>query len=199
MWYDKYTFYNKQNPLNEGHDIINLEQVWQDKLPTEFFLPDELLELLQFSNGGGIINGNREFGYLSLIDMRNYYFDYKLSKYTPLFLPVAFNGGGIFYAYDFRNPKNITIVAVDAGDLEYESSIVIGQTLDEVLSKTNDIVEELDKIRTPIEFTEDEKQIIELRKQLAYLNANRNGIDTKTYLLAKRKLESQIKELRFPI
>ncbi|MDA6071217.1 SMI1/KNR4 family protein [Flavobacterium sp. AC] len=197
MWYDKYTFYKKQKRLIDEYPEINLQQIWNNKLPTDFFLPDELLELLQFSNGGGIINGNRDFGYFSLIDMRNYYFDYKLSKYTPLFLPVAFNGGGIFYAYDFRDPKNIRIVAADAGDLEYESSIVIGETLDEVLSKTNDIVEELDKIRTPILFTEDEKQIIELRKQLAYLNANRNSIDTKSYLLAKRKLESQIKQLKF--
>ncbi len=193
MWYDNYTFFYKQKGFTE----TNPEQIWNKKLPVEFFLPTELQELLQYSNGGGIINGDREFGYFSLYEISDFYLDYQFDQYTPLFMPIAFNGGGIFYAYDFRNPTNINLVAVSAGVLEYESSIIIGKTLNEVLSKTINIEEELDILYPEIELTEDEKQLIDLHKQLKELNANRNIITPKDYLLTKRTLENKIKELDF--
>lgn len=193
MWYDNYTFFYKQKGFTE----TNPEQIWNKKLPVEFFLPTELQELLQYSNGGGIINGDREFGYFSLYEISDFYLDYQFDQYTPLFMPIAFNGGGIFYAYDFRNPTNINLVAVSAGVLEYESSIIIGKTLNEVLSKTINIEEELDILYPEIELTEDEKQLINLHKQLKELNTNRNNIIPKDYLLTKRTLENKIKELDF--
>ncbi|MBF7092963.1 SMI1/KNR4 family protein [Flavobacterium sp. ALJ2] len=191
MWYDNYTFFDKQKGFTE----TNSAQIWNKELPDKFFLPIELQELLQHSNGGGIINGDREFGYFSLYEISDFYIEYQFDKYTPLFMPIAFNGGGIFYAYDFRNPTNINLVAVSAGVLEYESSIIIGKTLKEVLSKTINIEDELDILYPKIELTEEDKQLIELRKQLNELNTNRNNITPKDYLLTKRTLENKIKEL----
>lgn len=192
MWYDNYTFFDKQKGFTE----TNPEQIWNKKLPVEFFLPTELQELLQYSNGGGIINGDREFGYFSLYEISDFYYEYQFDKYTPHLMPIAFNGGGIFYAYDFRNPANISLVAISAGVLEYESSIIIGKTLNEVLSKIINIEDELEDILYPeIELTEEDKQLIELHKQLKELNANRNIITPKDYLLKKRTLENKIKEL----
>lgn len=191
MWYNKFTFYNKKKGLLDQ----NPEKIWNNEFSSLFFLPDELFELLKFSNGGGIINGEREFGYFSLTDIEKCYFEYNFSKYTPSFLPIAFNGGGIFYAYDFRHLPNITIVAVAAGVLEYKSSIVIGNTLNEVLSKTSDIILELDELYPAIEITENVWRLIELRKELNELNNNRNSIETKEYLLTKRKLEFEINRL----
>lgn len=193
MWYDSYSFFDKQTGLTDEFYKTNLEQIWNNKLPNEFFLPVELYELLQFSNGGGILNGQREFGYFSLTEIRDFYLEYEFDRYTPLLMPIALNGGGIFYAYDFRNPVNTNLVAVSSGVLEYESTIIIGETLNEVLSKTINIEDELDKLYPQIEPTEDEKQIIALRKQLRELNANKNNIATKDYLLTKRALENKIK------
>lgn len=68
-------------------------------------------------------------------------------KWAHYFSPIAFNGGGIFYAYDFRDLTNIKLVAVGAGNLEYESSVIVGKTLDEVLSKNINIEDEFDQAR----------------------------------------------------
>jgi len=166
MWYDKFIFFDKQEGLTElpgdryfscplTEDEIKLHShikefypdfLIKDKItiPSEFFLPVELRQLLEYSNGGGIINGAREFGYFSLKNIRYYYFAYGFPKWTPYFLPIAFNGGGIFYAYDFRDLTNIKLVAVGAGNLEYESAVIIGKNLDEILSKNINIEDELD-------------------------------------------------------
>jgi len=163
MWYNKFTFFDKQDGLGELPEsgffskclteeeirlYPNMQILDNGKfsIPLEFALTTELRELLEYSNGGGIVNGKREFGYFSLQHIRYYYFSYGFPKYAPYFLPIAFNGGGVFYAYDFRDLLDIKIVAVSAGDLGYESSVVIGKSLEEVLSKTTCIEEELDKL-----------------------------------------------------
>ncbi|MCM0664873.1 SMI1/KNR4 family protein [Flavobacterium tyrosinilyticum] len=190
MWYSKLNFYDKQQSLTEK-DSIKFE--WKKMLPDEFYLPKELLELLEFSNGGGIINGDREFGYFSLAEIETFYNEYQFPIYVPLFLPIAFNGGGIFYAYDFRNPININIVAVSSGDLDYESSIIIGKTLNEVLNKTNNIEDEL--YHSPkIPINNSLIKLTQLRIQLKEVNENKSKMNTKEYLLTKRKLEKEIKE-----
>ena len=219
MWYDKFTFFDKQDGLKEVPtdsylskylteeeiklypDIKKLYPEFIDNnkliIPKELTLTIELRELLEYSNGGGIINGDREFGYFSLQDIRYYYFAYGFPKWAPYFLPIAFNGGGKFYAYDFRDLTDIKIVAVGAGDLEYESSVVIGRTLDEVLSKTINIEEELDILYQRAEPNEKEIRITEIYEELKTLkNDKDNGkIDLKSYVQTKRKLEAEIKIL----
>lgn len=140
MWYNILTFYSKQEGLKEESKI---RFDGKNSLPNEIYIPEELFELLKFSNGGGIINNDREFGYFSLTEIESFYKEYQFDIYTPLFLPIAFNGGGIFYVYDFRNQIDIKIAAVSSGDLDYESAVIIGKTLKEVLSKTNNIEDEL--------------------------------------------------------
>ncbi|PQA90031.1 hypothetical protein SAMN05421796_1207 [Chryseobacterium piscicola] len=216
MWYNKFTFFDRQDGLIEVPtdsylskylteeevklypDIKKLypEFLDNDKLiiPKELTLTIELRELLKYSNGGGIINCDREFGYFSLQDIRYYYFAYGFPKWTPYFLPIAFNGGGKFYAYDFRDLIDIKIVAVSSGDLDYESSVVIGVTLEEVLSKTTNIEDELDLLYQRPKPTENEKRATEIYNELKELENNKNSgqIDLKTYLETKRKLENEI-------
>ena len=193
MWYSALNFYDKQPSLKE---IVNGKLEWKKTLPDEFYLPDELLDLLKFSNGGGIINGNREFGYFSLSEIESFYHEYQFHIYVPLFLPIAFNGGGVFYAYDFRNLININIVAVSSGYLDYGSSVILGQTLKQVLQKTNNIEDEL-YISNELELSDNLTKLARLRVQLKELNENKNKMDTKQYLLTKRMLEKQIKEFKF--
>ena len=165
MWYNKFTFYEKQpglpelppdnffsQPLTEEEaalypHITKFHPEFLDKnkypVPSALTLPDELLQLLRYSNGGSLINGEREFGYFSVQNIRLYYFGYGFPKYTPSLLPIAFNGGGVFYTYDFRDPANVDLVAVSAGDLDYASAVGIGKTIDEVLSRTTNIEDRL--------------------------------------------------------
>ncbi|MGS2740044.1 SMI1/KNR4 family protein [Sinomicrobium pectinilyticum] len=164
MWYDRLRFYDKQPGLTEtpGADyftkplIAEEIKVWQMEelysgfqadekvnIPASLYLPKEFHKLLWYSNGGTIINGDREFDYFSLRGIRYFYFAYGFPKWAPCFLPIAFNGGGVFYAYDFRDTRHIHLVAASAGNLDYESAVFIGKTLTEVLGKTTNIEDEL--------------------------------------------------------
>ncbi|SFD73517.1 hypothetical protein SAMN04489722_1217 [Algibacter lectus] len=219
MWYKKHTFFDKQDGLKEipiSHyfslqlteeeiqlfpDIKKLYPEFVDNkelsIPIELTLTTEHQQLLEYSNGGGIINGDREFGYFSLQDIRYYYFAYGFPKWTPNFLPIAFNGGGKFYAYDFRNLKDIKIVAVGSGDLDYESSVVIGITLDEVLTKKTNIEDELDKLYPEIKLSEKELRKLEIKQELISLKNDKlvGTVDLKTYLMRKNELENELKEI----
>lgn len=212
MWYDNFTFFDKQaglavlpaadyccGPLTAEEldryphitklyaDYPHKDRLW---IPLSFCLPPELLQLLAYSNGGGIINGNREFGYFPLEEIRYYYFAYGFPLWAPGFLPVAFNGGGKFYAYDFRNPGQAHIVAASAGDLCYESSVMLGNTLEAVLLATHNIEDDLDRLYPAPEPDNSAIRRQQLKQQLRQLEQNRQQglIDLKQYLLAKRRL-----------
>jgi hypothetical protein len=205
MWYNGFTFFNKQNGLinipekdflsktftDNEIELIDLKNINIPNIFSEFILPTEYIELLQYSNGGGIINGEKEFGYFSIYEVRNFYFTYEFPKYVPCFIPIAFNGGGVFYVYDFRNLDDISIAAVNSSNLEYESSVIIGKTLYEVLNKTTNIEEELDKIIVKKEPTEIGIKLTGLNNELKKLKSDKeNGtIDLKYYLVNKRRIE----------
>ena len=212
MWFKELDILHKQNGLatdtsilynpvlEEELDYFNIRSFYPDALgkaiPQEVFIPDELLHLLKFSNGGLIVNGEREFGYFSLSEIRYYYFAYGFPKWATLFLPIAFNGGGVFYAYDFRIGKDIKVIATSAGDLGYDSSVVLGKTLKEVLSNPVNIEDELSKIYAPPTLSEKEQQRIAIRKELSKLKEDKEKglIDLKFYLKTKRQLEDDLKK-----
>ncbi|KMQ65010.1 hypothetical protein ACM46_12495 [Chryseobacterium angstadtii] len=213
MWYHKFTFFDKQTGLSvlpEDHYFSGSLTEEEVKLYSEFLefkdkttlhafhLPLEFLQLLQYSNGGGIINGQREFGFFSLQEIRYYYLAYGFIKWAPLLLPVALNGGGKFYAYDFRDLKNLKIVAVSSGDLSYENMAYLGGSLEEVLSKTGNIEDELDQLYPSTEPSEKTKRRIEINKELNVLKEEKSKgkIELKLYLQIKRKLEDEINQIK---
>lgn len=218
MWYKKYTFFYKQEglatlppadyytrPLTPDEhtlypDIVKLHpEIEADPgllaPPPGLALPAELQELLQYANGGTIINGEREFGYFSQQEIRYYYFAYGFFKWAPCLLPVALNGGGKFYACDFRNIDDIRIVAVSSGDISYESQVLLGHSLDEVLQHNTNIEEELDRLYPAPAIMASPLQ--ELKKQLQQLQQDKAQglLDLKAYLQAKRLLQQQIRAL----
>ncbi|KAA2243802.1 SMI1/KNR4 family protein [Chitinophaga agrisoli] len=164
MWYTSFEFYDRQPGLQPGSmttllsapvsatELALLEQNLQRMsinnvhprqwVIPQFTLPEELLQLLACSNGGGIVNGSREFGFFSLEQIREYYLHYHFPQYTPYFLPIAFNGGGIFYAYDYRQ-QTPPIVAISAGNLDAADSALLGYSLQEVLEQDTDIADSL--------------------------------------------------------
>ena len=110
------------------------------RLPDYFYIPEEMGQLWRYAVSGEIEGNGREFGYFSPKDVVEFYFSYEFWCYAPHFLPVAFDGGGIFYAYDFRQPDDLQIVLADSGfygekEGEYTPA---GKTLAEVLSRKPD-------------------------------------------------------------
>lgn len=219
MWYDKLNFYSREPGLDAIPDgdyfsrslseeeirlfphLLELHPDLQDPVqfpvPAALHLPPDLAGLLTFSNGGAIINGEREFGYFSLQEIRYYYFAYGFPKYLPDFLPVAFNGGGLFYAYDFRTTGTLPIVAVASGNLSEEDTIILGYSLAEVLSKPHNIEEDLDQLYPVLELSDTEKVLARLRQELKTLHEDKNNgkVDLKTFLLTKKRIETEMKAL----
>ena len=167
-------------------------------MPANLELPLEFIELLNYSNGGGIINGEREFGYFDLETIREMYMSYGFLIWAPNFLPIAFNGGGKFYAYKFDDiSKKTLIYLVPSGIGDDEGCVLLGNTLEEVLSKTTNVEDELDILYPKYEPTESQKRCKELQIQLSQLKEDKNSgkINLKNFLTNKRQIEEEIKRL----
>ena len=217
MWYSKFTFFDKKEGLkNEIPDVFftlpttdeefKFISEYADGKPKEDFplpanlkLPLEFIELLKYSNGGGIINSEREFGYFDLEAIREMYMNYGFLIWAPAFLPIAFNCGGKFYAYDIRQPDKFPIILVPAGNIGYEEDcwVFLGDTLEEVLSKTTNVEDELDILYPKFEPTENQKKLTELYTQLSQIKEDKNSgkINLKDFLSIKKQVEEQIKIL----
>lgn len=85
-------------------------------------LPSSYLSFLRWSNGGEFRNGDRLLQFFQILDpihgVREMLVAYGVPDTHPGILPFAFNGGGIFYAFDMRyRPTNgeYPIVAADSG------------------------------------------------------------------------------------
>lgn len=87
-------------------------------------LPPSYLELLAWSDGGDFGNGDR---WLQLFPtdgpggVRAMTLAYHLPEYMPGALPFAFDGGGVFYLFDMREPADADgeypVVAAHAGNI----------------------------------------------------------------------------------
>ncbi|MEM6820386.1 MAG: SMI1/KNR4 family protein [Verrucomicrobiota bacterium] len=113
--------------------------------PFPLWLPGEYKVLLSHSNGLDLVNGEREASLFGLEDLREYYIHYLFPEYMPDALPIGLNGGGIFYAYDLRNtsPTNPPIIATASGVLNWDDIAILGESLEDVFTKTTDIGDEL--------------------------------------------------------
>ncbi len=167
MWFDKFMFFDRLPGLtepipedfftkpyseNELEILNNIRKLYAEgtapdivPITEQLKLPEDYIELLKYSNGGGILNGEREFGYFSLDDIRDMYIGYGFPFWAPAFLPVAFNGGGKFYAYDLREEGKYPIIVVSSGNIDYEEDCwaFLGNTMEDVLSNSTNIEDEL--------------------------------------------------------
>lgn len=120
---------------------------WCPVDPTKWTLPEcdlpaDFKDFLRWSNGGWARTGEREFGFFGIAGIRNYMLWYLFPEYLPGVVPFAFNGGGIFYAFDVRDrPQQgeFPIIAVATGVLDFEYSPVIGTTFVDVCRGTVNI------------------------------------------------------------
>jgi hypothetical protein len=220
MWYNQFTFFDKAPGLAivlpadyftrpyTSEEFVTLKHIdtmypagetpATYPVPSQLQLPPDYIELLQYSNGGGIINGKREFGYFSPETIRAYYISYGFQVWAPAFLPIALNGGGSFYAYDCRQP-GLPIVAVAAGNIGYDPDCwaFLGNTLHEVLSQPTNIEEDLDRLIKKPEPNDTDIRKMAIRKALTQLKVEKDkgNMELKIYLLKKRELEEEMKAL----
>lgn len=149
-------------------------------------LPASFLDLLRWSNGGGAVNGDREFGFFPCLGgqhgLRAMLLAYHVPEYMPLAVPFAFNGGGTFYLFDMRKPPvdgEYPIICCGSGALGFDDDeyVLVGNTLLEACSGRVDV----DSIRFPCpNFIEVKLTLIKPLplKQLAILNKLFNLCDS---------------------
>lgn len=115
----------------------------QNSRPLIQDLPRTYVSLLARSNGGGITIGEREIAYFEQESLRGYLIDYQFPIYMPRSLPFGLNGGGVFYVFDMREPLNnaedYPILAAASGNLCYDDSPLVAQTLDHLLADHRNI------------------------------------------------------------
>lgn len=125
MWYQAFEFYDWQPPATEGDmaafraplpeaeraDALRYLDAHAAQLqatafclPPHFSIPAELEQLWQYSVSGGISGNGQDFGYFAPVEVVSFYFIYQFWHYAPNLMPIAFDGGGVFYCYDFRQP-----------------------------------------------------------------------------------------------
>ncbi|TPN86796.1 SMI1/KNR4 family protein [Aquimarina algicola] len=194
---EEFEFYKKYNDDSKTHKDF--------KIPDDLKLPNEYIELLRYSNGGAIINKDREFGFFDINTIREFYINYGFLVNAPNILPIAFNGGGTFYGYKFSgNDKKPIICGVHASCIGFEEdTCFLGNTLDEVLNKTYDIDDDIYEyqvkngtIKIPT-LSKEEKEKTELLQQLDTLKKDKSlgKIHLKEFLKRKRELEERLNRL----
>lgn len=184
----------------------NFSKTYKDtNIPKFLKLPKEYIQLLKFSNGGSIVNEEREFGFFDMETIRYFYVSYGFIIEAPNLLPIAFNGGGTFYVYKFLNEKEEPkIYGVHASCIGFdECTCFLGNTLEEVLNKEHDIDDDIYEyqvangtIKIPV-ITKEEQERINLLNKLKELKEKKSlgKIGLKEYLKTKREIESKLNGL----
>lgn len=87
-------------------------------------LPDDYLDLLQWSNGGDFENGDRYIRFFEFYgDIRSKMVDHAIPEYVPGLLPFGSDAGSRIYCFDTREavPEGeLPIASVPLGVLDFE-------------------------------------------------------------------------------
>jgi len=122
------------NPFRKSDPLYNS---WSPIDPTKWKIPDRpfpasYLSLLRWNNGGDCRTGDRWFQFFPGDDsndcVRAMMLGYFLPQWMPGSIPFAFNGGGVFYVFDMREPPadgEYPILCSSAGNLDYDDAVKI--------------------------------------------------------------------------
>jgi hypothetical protein len=118
--------HGQQNPYPESDP---LSATWRRFDPSKWTIPNRplpvsYLDMLAWSDGGEFRTAKRWFQFFPTLDLdhgvRAMLLAYHLPEYMPGALPFAFNGSGVFYLFDMRQPANqgeYPIVCSHSGNL----------------------------------------------------------------------------------
>lgn len=102
--------------------------------------PENYVLFMEESNGGIYVSGEREYQFLSLKEIPEYYEVYMFSKFMPFAFPFAIDGCGNFYLFNFRQiDKNV--YGVSAGNLGWgqDEYFQIASSFEELLLQKHSI------------------------------------------------------------
>ncbi|AMV29979.1 hypothetical protein VT84_36640 [Gemmata sp. SH-PL17] len=92
-------------------------------MPADRPIPPSYLSFVRYSNGGSFQNGKRLFQMWGT-GLREFLICYNVPQYMPLVVPFAFNGGGVMYLFDMREPPDVhgeyPIICAGAGALDFD-------------------------------------------------------------------------------
>lgn len=75
--------------------------LWQ--MPADRPIPESYVSFVRWSNGGNFEQGDRYFQMWG-VGLRDMMLAFSTPEYVPGFVPFAFNGGGVMYGFDMREP-----------------------------------------------------------------------------------------------
>lgn len=111
---------------NKGATDQEIEELYewlkQNRFPS-IFLPDDYLHMMKESNGGGYLNGEREYQFLSLKEVKEFYEAFDFSRFMPYAFPFAMDGNGNFYILNLRT-EDEAVYWTSAGNLGWEKDAV---------------------------------------------------------------------------
>lgn len=112
------TIYSKNKGANK-EDFKRLSH-WLHKqsFPSKI-LPEDYKTLISESNGGIFLYGEREYQFLSIEEVMEYYDLYHFYEFMPYAFPFAMDGCGNFYIFNQRY-EDSSVYAVCAGDMGWE-------------------------------------------------------------------------------
>ena len=118
---------SQRNPFPPSDPLYNEYKPFD---PTRWTIPERkfpesFVQFLRWSNGGNVVNGDREFGMFPPKSIRKYLLCYHIPEYMPGAVPFAFDGGGGFYLFDMRNEPvddEFPIVMSHSGYLGWENN-----------------------------------------------------------------------------
>lgn len=108
-------------------------------------LPSAHLELLRWSDGPWVRQGQREFGFFGCREIRECLFNYHMPYYMPGAVPLGLDGGGLFAVLDTRNgpADEYPVLAVAAGDLDYSEAKLLATSFLEFCMGTTSVADVL--------------------------------------------------------
>ena len=103
-------------------------------------LPENYVLLMEESNGGIYVSGKREYQFLSLKEIPEYYEAYMFSKFMPFAFPFAMDGCGNFYLFNLRQTDK-NVYGVSAGNLGWgqDEYFQIANNFEELISQKHSI------------------------------------------------------------
>lgn len=105
-------------------------------------LCDKYISFLKESNGGGFLNGDREYQWFSSEEVKDFYYSYKFNIFMPFAFPFALDGNGSFYLFNLRRLDN-KVYTVSASNMGWdeEECYILAESFCEMLEQKTRIDE----------------------------------------------------------
>lgn len=116
-------------------EAATASQIEQMESDLGITFPNDYKEVMLWSNGCSSRIGNVSLRLWRLSELKQLNIDYQLVKYVPQIIGIGSDGGPNCLGLDYRSRSTPNYVLVPVGDVDYESTEVLGATLAEALER----------------------------------------------------------------